>query len=280
MERNFDMKCSEKSCWYCKNLCDNCLKPAAFDSGYQASFNSDLLLKFCGNDCKEKFICSETDFEVIIQLLPFRTVYDGEYVPKGHRELFRIQGHIVFSKDQVINFNLSVRMDQESKFYAIYSENQNFVRKYFEIFISNTGHFISFLPHTSTERNDQDLVLFDYLSVHMEAGLLLSEKYQEGPLDSVILPIGVDSRKDPFFENSCCFPKQNPDNKWKIVLNSLCAYKLLIQLKDQEELMQHIVGIAINQLQSIQVPAHHAGVEVFDISKEIVCEIISGIYRL
>lgn len=283
MDQIFDMKCiSEKRCWYCKNLCDYCLQPAAFGLCYPSSYNSELLLKFCAKSCERHFICLGTQLQVTIELIPLHNLQEI-YIPNGHQELFRIQGLLVLSEHQAISFYLSVRIDSKSKSkYVIYSENQQYARKYFEISITSEGRFISFLPHIHMQDDsyEEDLVLFDYLSVHIETGFLLYEKYLEGDINpgcTLVIPIGIDYN-DPFYENCCCFPKQSMDNKWRILLNSLHVYRLLRQLKNQELLIEHIVGTAIKQLQSIQMncPAEHARVykEVFNTAQEVLCEII------
>jgi len=278
IDRIFDMKCaSEKNCWYCKNLCDYCLKPALFDSSNLVSSNSEVLLKFCCSECKEHFVCSETQFQITIQLIPTHANHD-HYLKHGHKELFRIQGHVVIAEDKAVTFHLSARMDSEFKYYVLYSEKQHSVRKFFEMSISSTGHAISFLPHVKmgSDNYEQDLVLFDYLSVHMEVGFLLFEKYQEGYIpDTVVIPIGIDSAKDPFYDTCNCFPKQFLNSKWKFVLNSLNAYKLLKQLKNQELLTQHLIGTAVNQLQSNLLPTCGVERKVFSIAHDILCETIS-----
>lgn len=98
MDRIFDMKCiSEKRCWYCKNLCDYCLQPAAFGLCYPSSL---YFLKFCAKGCERHFICPETQLQITIQLIPLHTdsVQEVEFIPNEHQELFRIQGHLVLSE--------------------------------------------------------------------------------------------------------------------------------------------------------------------------------------
>lgn len=104
--------------------------------------------------------------------------------------------------------------------YVLYSENQQYARKYFRTSITSEGHI---LPHMHIQ-DEEDLVLFDYLSVHIETGILLCEKYLEGnvnPGGTVVIPIGIDYAKDTFFENCCCFPEQSENSKWRILLNTL-----------------------------------------------------------
>lgn len=281
VDRIFDMKCTS-ACWYCKNLCNYCLQPAAF--GYTSSLNSELLLKFCDKSCEKHLVCPETQFQIFIQLIPLCVVQE-QYFPNGHQELFQIHGHVVLSDDQAISFYMSTRMDSESKYYAIYSEKQQCARKYFEISISSEGNFISFLPHVDVQNADceEDRVLFNYLSVHIKLGLLLYEKYREGNIyaaSPVIIPIGIDSTKDPFYESCCCFPSQSSlNNNWQILLSSLHAYRLLKQLKDQQQLVEHLMATSANQMQSIQSRnSERAEVcgEVFVTAQEILCEVIVG----
>lgn len=285
MDRIFDMKCVPETCWYCKNLCDYCLKPAAFGLGSPSSSDPKVMLQFCGKECERRFICHETQFQVMIQLIPL-TRLETHYIPHGHQELFRILGHAVLRENQAITFSLSVRMDSAESKYVIYSEKQQFARKYFEVFISTTERY--FLPHVSMpiDNYEQDLVLLDYLNdVHIETGFLLNERYSEGKInDTVTIPIGVDIIKDPFYKHCCCFPKDILDNKWKVLLNSFYAYILVRELKNQELLLNYLIRTVVEQLQNIQIrhDADHVQLyrEVFNAGQEILCELISGINRI
>ena len=58
-----DCICSAEGCWYCKNRCHGCLKPAGIGYSYQP--NDESLLKHCSEKCFNIFTANFADSTVL-----------------------------------------------------------------------------------------------------------------------------------------------------------------------------------------------------------------------
>lgn len=68
---NYDVKCQEL-CWYCKDLCEICLKPSSF--GFAIRKNDNTVLKFCSQSCQ---LFGQDDPPPLV----FEVWHPSEYLP-------------------------------------------------------------------------------------------------------------------------------------------------------------------------------------------------------
>ena len=59
-----DSKCSLEGCWYCKNLCHSCLRPAAI--GYTHKTSNGELLKHCSKRCYHMYTSNSTFLDITV----------------------------------------------------------------------------------------------------------------------------------------------------------------------------------------------------------------------
>ena len=70
-----DMKCHDTnySCWYCRDLCENCLAPDGFGPDLSVQSVSGFLLTFCSQDCTNYYTRFEKNAVLDLEILPPKT---------------------------------------------------------------------------------------------------------------------------------------------------------------------------------------------------------------
>ena len=57
IQPSLDQKCSPNGCWYCSDICHNCMQPSL--TMYSGALEDRTLLKFCSEQCKGLWFHSE-----------------------------------------------------------------------------------------------------------------------------------------------------------------------------------------------------------------------------
>ena len=141
-----DQKCANPTrCWYCYDLCESCLKPAAVGL---AHFTHDgTLLRFCSDTCKQELqpAALSSKGPLIITSETFLTILsNSSCVPSGHRELLKAHACGVTPKQQPFKITLNVCISDGSycfppdRPYVMYHLRSIFHQHFLEFFISNT----------------------------------------------------------------------------------------------------------------------------------------------
>ena len=156
-----DTKCVLR-CWYCNDLCDNCLVPAVV--GLEV-VTKDLLLKFCSSQCQ--YLCCGTEELAVNVDIPKLT---------DQKELLM---HIAASGSNPIisQFNVQMQIYQSSGFYGLtaddgcyvtYQFRSPFSQELLEFFVSNDLSPTGLLPYLTTKQ------AFNALQVLKKSGLVQS----------------------------------------------------------------------------------------------------------
>ena len=107
---NYDVKC-EEPCWYCKDLCEVCLKPSSF--GFTIRKDNNAVLKFCSQSCQlfGKYDSPPLVFEVWppSESLP-GSQFRSRRIENTHKELLylHIQGKLSSGQHCMINMVFAV----------------------------------------------------------------------------------------------------------------------------------------------------------------------------
>ena len=156
-----DFKCVPR-CWYCSDLCDNCLQPAVV--GLEIVTKQEILLKFCSDQCQKKY-CGTKELTVSAALSR----------PEDHKELL-IQVHATGTTPLVSFFNVKMQIYQSSGAYEIsadccymtYQFHSPFLQELLEFFISSDLTPSDLLPYLTSEQ------AFHALQLTKESGLVQS----------------------------------------------------------------------------------------------------------
>ena len=257
MEKVFDIKCSSRNhCWYCKERCEYCLQYATFGLSFPSSTNPEIILRFCSSYCQNQLQNHEASLQFTIQLLKSLTPEEQKYIPSGCKELFRIRGHLALRDKGGLSFSMSVRCDSDRNYFVLYSEHQQLVKQYSEFFITSNGDMLSYLPHVQCEmRLDEDeFVLFKCLGTHIKLAFACYEKFVENEekykCSCVTIPVGIDSRQNPFFKSNIYFPNMYT-SRLKTVINCINASRIVLFLEDQESWAKYLISAVSEQLQEV-----------------------------
>ena len=107
---SYDLKCPAlQHCWYCKNLCEICMKPASF--GYTIRTDKEAVLHFCSQSCQ--FFSETMDSPSDIQVWeppepPLLPRFHAHCVERDHRELLcmHIQGELSSGEYCMVDMSL------------------------------------------------------------------------------------------------------------------------------------------------------------------------------
>ena len=156
-----DFKCVP-GCWYCSDLCDNCLQRAVV--GLEVVAKQEILLKFCSDQCQKKY-CGTKELTVSAELSRL----------EDHKELL-IQVHATGATPLVSFFNVNMQIYQSSGTYEIladrcyvtYQFRSPFSQELLEFFISSDLTPSDPLPYLTSEQ------AFRALQLTKESGLVQS----------------------------------------------------------------------------------------------------------
>jgi len=242
-------------------------------------------LKFCSISCKNIFLGPEAPLQFSIQIIGSLDPEKERYIPKGHQELFCIQGHLNLIDKGGLLFSLAIRINNKSEYYVLYQESQQFFKIFAEFFVSKQGTFLQFLRHghsmqDSTEESNttENLTLLEVLDPYIELGIICYEMFNKIDLkcDSLAIPIGMDFKQDLFYENNISFPKQLACNAMHSLINSLNALKLVNHVKHQELLFENLANLATAQLMDLFRKKIDPSLCLCILSQEVLNDIIPG----
>lgn len=109
---SYDLKCPAlQHCWYCKNLCEVCMKPASF--GYTIQTDKEVALHFCSQSCQ--LFSGTMDSPSQIQVWgppepPLSPRFHAHCIERNHRELLfmHIQGDLSSGEYCMVDMALCV----------------------------------------------------------------------------------------------------------------------------------------------------------------------------
>ena len=141
---NLDQKCANKNrCWYCQDLCENCLEFAV--AGLASFAHNGTLLRFCSESCKEEFQLVSSKAPLVVTSQTFLTRLPSlSCVPSGHRELLQVHAHGTTPKQEPFKITLNICIADGSDCfppdqpYVMYHLRSIFHQQFLEFFISPT----------------------------------------------------------------------------------------------------------------------------------------------
>lgn len=147
-----DSKCIPR-CWYCNDLCDNCLLPAVV--GLEVVTKEDILLKFCSDQCQRAY-CGLKEL-----------VVNAELPRLGDQREILMRVCAAGANRLVSHFTVQMQIYQSSGSYEIpadhcyvtYQFHSPFSQELLEFFISSNLSPIDPLPHLTSEQAIQSLQL-------------------------------------------------------------------------------------------------------------------------
>ena len=148
-----DMKCTTVSrCWYCKDLCENCLLPSGFGPGLALNHSeSGILLKFCDHKCAQHFTgLEEKPMTLDIEILPPRSLSDC-----APRSFLKISGSGHRGQDTgariscIICHGYHSEEHQNGRFYVLCQLRSLFNQKVIEMFVTDKAIPEEPLPHAN-----------------------------------------------------------------------------------------------------------------------------------
>lgn len=157
-----DSKCIPR-CWYCNDLCDNCLLPAIV--GLKVVTKEDILLKFCSDQCQRAY-CGLKEL-----------VVNAELPRLGDQREILMHVCAAGTNQLVSHFTVQMQIYQSSSgsyeipadhCYVTYQFRSPFSQELLEFFISSNLSPIDPLPHLTSEQAVQSLQLI------RESGLVQS----------------------------------------------------------------------------------------------------------
>lgn len=144
-----DIKCHvSPDCWYCKDLCENCLTPSGFGPELTTKSETGISLKFCSHECAQYFTGSEEKhMSLDIEIIP----------PQSHQSmpktLLQITGSGMLQKDEGVKVICLVRHGYYSekhpngRFVVFCQLRSLFSQKFVEMFVSEKAIPEEPLPH-------------------------------------------------------------------------------------------------------------------------------------
>ena len=147
---SLDMKCPAHSrCWYCKDLCENCLSPAGFGLGLTAQSEPGIPLKFCSQECSQYFTGSEVrPFLLDIEILPPGRQHDSK-----PNVLVHVTGSGMLKKDEGVKVTCLIchgyysEEHANGRFFILCQLRSLFSQKVIEMFVSEKAVPVEPLPH-------------------------------------------------------------------------------------------------------------------------------------
>ena len=141
---NLDQKCAHQNrCWYCQDLCENCLQFAV--AGLASLAHNGTLLRFCSESCKKEFQLVSSKAPLVVTSQTFLTRLPSlSCVPSGHRELLQVHAHGTTPKQEPFKIALNVCIADGSdcfppdRPYIMYHLRSVFHQQFLEFFISPT----------------------------------------------------------------------------------------------------------------------------------------------
>ena len=287
-DRVFDTRCASynEQCWYCKPFCDNCLQQATFGLNLSLPMHPEFKFKFCGLDCKNRWINPESSFELCIHISD--TCDPSDCIPVEFKRLFCMQGHVALADSGCARFLMTICVNLKSEYLVLYKEIGLAYKKYAEYFVSKEGTFLGFLSHErdalsdkEIEDNDaefKDLKFGELISSYIEVGIIGYEmfKLKDFKCSSVFIPVGVDFRKDIFYGKSPSFPKNLVMFPVQSFINSLYALRLVNYAKDQRLLVGILANAASKQLEYLCNENVEPDMELCELIEEVLIEVIPG----
>ena len=297
----FDTRCASynEQCWYCKPFCDNCLHQATFGSSFSLPMHPEFKFKFCGLDCKSRWVNCESSFELCIHISD--DAHDpSDCILDECKRLFRIQGHVAIVDSGCARFFVTICVNLKSEYLVLYKEVGLVYKKHAEYFVSKEGTFLGFLSHNSDTLSDilsdtlsdiefeglkfdhdiefEDLKFGELISSYIELGIICYEmfKLKSFKRSSVVIPVGVDFRKDLFCEKSLSFPKHLAASPVQSFINSLYALRLVNYAKDQHILVANLANAASKQLEYLCNENVEPDMEICKLIEEVLIEVIPG----
>lgn len=189
-----DMKCPAATrCWYCKNLCDNCLSLAGFGSSLEDRSSTGISLKFCSQKCANYFSGSEEKpMSLETEIFPLAKRQSSSSV-----ELLRITGTAILKKDEGIKVFCSVNHGFVSdafpvgRFYLLCQLRSLFSQKVVEMFVDKNAIPENPLPHTNspgardmvTSFKQSNTVTWIVISALQQVQKLIQSKSSSGQVD-------------------------------------------------------------------------------------------------
>ena len=148
-----DVKCHVSShCWYCKDLCENCLSPGGFGPELTSKSKTGISLKFCSQNCAQYFTGSEEKLMSLeIEILPPQR---QQSTPKT---LLQITGSGMLKMDEGVRVICSIHHGYFSKEYpdgrfSIFCQLRSlFSQKFVEMFVSEKAIPEEPLPHADCQ---------------------------------------------------------------------------------------------------------------------------------
>lgn len=144
-----DMKCPVSRCWYCKDLCENCLSPSGFGPGLATQLESGISLKFCDQKCAQYFTGSEEKpMTLDIEILSPRRQNDP--TPQS---LLKIYGSGMLKSNEGVKVSCLIchgyhsEEYQNGRFYVLCQLRSLFDQKVLEMFVTNEAVPEEPLPH-------------------------------------------------------------------------------------------------------------------------------------
>ena len=276
----FDTRCASynEHCWYCKTSCDNCLQHATFGLKLSLPSHMELKFNFCSLKCKNCLVHTESSFELCIHIIG---IHSNDFAAEEYQKLFHLQGHVALADSGCARFLMTVCVNHKSEYLVLYKEIGLSYKKYAEYFVSREGTFLQFLSNSNgvpTDEEFEDLKFGELTSSYIEMGMKCRElfKMKNFKCNSVAIPIGIDFRKDLFYENSISFPKELVVSPIQSFINSLYALRLVNGIENQHLLVETLANAASKQLEYLQKEKYEPDLELCKLSEEVLMEIIPG----
>lgn len=147
-----DVKCPAAShCWFCKDLCENCLSPGGFGPELTGVTKTGISLKFCSQKCAQYFAGSvEKPLSLEIEILPPQR---WQSTPKT---FLQITGSGMLKVDEGVKVICLVRHGYFSeeypngRFFIFCQLRSLFSQKLIEMFVSEKAIPEAPLPHADS----------------------------------------------------------------------------------------------------------------------------------
>lgn len=159
---SMDMKCPLPSrCWYCKDLCENCLLPSGFGPGLTAQSITGISLKFCSQKCAQYFTGSEErPMSLDIEILPPRRQHDSK--PSTPKAILQIAGSGLLRKDEGVKITCLICHGYHSekcpngRFFILCQLRSLFSQRVVDKFVSDKAVPEESLPHADCVTSSKD----------------------------------------------------------------------------------------------------------------------------
>ena len=220
---------------------------------------------------------TDSSFELCIHIIG---LHSNDCVPEEYQKLFYIQGHVAIADGGCARFLMTICLNHKLEYLVLYKEIGLSYKKYAEYFVSREGTFLRFLCNNSilSDAEFEDLQFGELTSSYIEMGIKCYELFKQKNFkcNSVAIPIGIDFRKNLFYENSISFPKQLVVSPVQSFINSLYALRLVNGIKNHHLLVETLANAASKQLEYLNKEKFEPDLELYKLSEEVLIEIILG----